>query len=49
METSSLPDTESKALVIRMLIEPRGKIGEFSKNFKKEIVNMTVNIKSTQK
>ena len=36
MQTSVLPDTEFKTLVIKMFSEIRGRIDELSENFNKE-------------
>ena len=35
MESSNLTDAEFKTLVIKMLNELRGRVGEFSENFKR--------------
>ena len=40
MKTRNLPDTEFKALVVRMLNELRGRVDELSENFNKEIENI---------
>ena len=39
METSNLPNEEFRTLVIRMLTELRGRVGELSENFNKDIRN----------
>ena len=43
METSNLPHAEFKTMIIRMLNELRGRVEEFTKNFKKEIESMKKN------
>ena len=48
MEANNLPDTELKALVIKMLREHRGRADEPSENFNKEITSKRKDIKPTK-
>ena len=43
METSNLPDSEFKTLIIRMLNEFRGQVHELSENFNKKIESVKKN------
>ena len=49
METSNLPDTELKALVIKMFSELRGRVDELSETFNQEIKHIKMNIENTKK
>ena len=49
MKTSNLPDTKIKTLIIRILSELRGRIGELSKNFNKEMGNINMEIENIKK
>ena len=46
METSNLPETEFKALVIRRLNELRKRVEELSENFNKETDNIKLEIET---
>ena len=46
METSTLPDTKYKTMVIRILKELRGRIDELSENFNKKIVSIKQDIET---
>ena len=44
METSNIPDSEFKTLVIKMLNELRRRVGELSENFNKGIGNREMQV-----
>ena len=49
MDTSNLPDTDFKTLVIRILNELRRRVDELSENFIKEIGNIIIEVESIEK
>ena len=49
METSNLPDTEFKTLIIRMLSELRRRVEELSENINKEIINAKMDLENIKK
>ena len=49
METSNLPDTEFKTLIIRMLSELRRRVEELSENINKEIINAKMELENIKK